>query len=91
MQYDLSEEDILDVIISLIKQTYAGFMDYPADAVIDPKTFFVDLGINSIDHAEIMTLAMEKFGVDIPVEKFACTNCLVDAARLFFKALCKGG
>ncbi|MES2674910.1 MAG: hypothetical protein V4660_11775 [Pseudomonadota bacterium] len=49
------------------------------------NVFFVDLGINSIDYAEITYFVMEKLNVDYPLDIFTCTNRINDVVEIFYE------
>lgn len=46
--------------------------------------FFVDMGINSIEYAEIAYIVMNKLKVDCPLEIFARTNLVNDVVDICF-------
>ncbi len=46
--------------------------------------FFVDLGINSIDYAEIAHFVMSKLSIDFPLDIFTCTNRISDVVEIFY-------
>jgi acyl carrier protein len=46
--------------------------------------FFVDLGINSIEYAEIAYIVMNKLNVDHPLDIFVHTNCVNDVLDICY-------
>lgn len=53
------------------------------------KICFVDLGINSIDYAEIAHIVMGKLDVNHSLDIFCCTNRISDAVDIFHKLTLK--
>ncbi len=63
----MTEEDIFDVVRRKTTEVLPDIE--PAEVSIDGS--LSDLGANSIDRAEIVTLTMEELGVVIPVSDFS--------------------
>lgn len=46
--------------------------------------FFVDLGINSIEYAEIANIVMDKLNIVHSLDIFTCTNRISDVVEIFY-------
>jgi acyl carrier protein len=81
----MDKHEILNIIQSAIIEVSPG-----AEALLATRedknqdVFFVDLGINSIDYAEITYFVMEKLNVDYPLDIFTCTNRINDVVEIFY-------
>jgi hypothetical protein len=47
--------------------------------------FFVDLGINSIEYAEIANIVMDKLNIVHSLDIFTCTNRISDVVEIFYE------
>ncbi|GAA2495436.1 acyl carrier protein [Streptomyces thermolineatus] len=63
---DSAEEQVLAVL----RRTTAEIVPEVDPALITPDRTLSDLGCNSIDRAEIVTLTMEELGIVVPVHEF---------------------
>lgn len=84
----MEKHEILKIIHSAIIEV----SPYAADILEkqenkDTKYFFVDLGINSIDYAQIALILMHKLDIDISIEVFASTNSISDVVKIFYEEL----
>ena len=89
MAYDTAQANILNTLIASIKESSSVVNDQPPNIILEAGTCFVDIGINSIDYAEILSIAMEKLGVDIPLEEFANTNNITDVVNILIRKTCQ--
>jgi acyl carrier protein len=87
MEYTLTRDKVLDVILSSINESSVSLLGNLPCSEIESHVCFVDLGINSISYAEIVTIAMEKLDVNIPLDDFGKTNCIADVVDIFFNRL----
>ncbi|MFI5819640.1 phosphopantetheine-binding protein [Streptomyces rishiriensis] len=63
---DSAEERVLAVL----RRTTLEIVPEVEPALFTPDRTLSDLGCNSIDRAEIVTLAMEELGIAVPVHEF---------------------
>jgi polyketide biosynthesis acyl carrier protein len=66
----MTEQEVLDVVRSCTTEVLPH-LD-PAEVTLDGN--LTDLGANSIDRADVATLAMEKLGIAVPVGEFQGVN-----------------
>lgn len=50
----------------------------------------VDLGINSIDYAEIAIIVMNRLGIDQSLEIFTCKNRISEVVDIFYDLIAVG-
>lgn len=77
--------EILNTIYTAIVEvspSAAELLSPRSDKMMD--VFFVDLGINSIDYAEITYIVMNKLNVTQPVDIFTCTNRISDVVNILY-------
>lgn len=77
--------EILNIIydvISEVSPSAATMLPMGADKM--PDIFFVDLGINSIDYAEIAHTVMDRLNVVQPIDIFTCTNRISDVVDILY-------
>lgn len=77
--------EILNIIRSAIIEVSpyaAGLM--PMKAVGNQDFFLVDLGINSIDYAQVVLIVMNKLDIDFPIDVFARTNSINEVVDIFY-------
>lgn len=77
----------LDEIIALLHSTISQVSPYSTDVIGQSskdfqERFLVDLGVNSIDYAEIATLMMDNLHVDLPLNTFYKVNKVRDIAEI---------
>ena len=73
----MTKGEILNHLLFAAREVSPAIEDILTDSnsdAIRADTCFVDLGINSIDYIEIVTIIMEKLNIAIPINRFACTN-----------------
>ena len=58
-------------VFELVKNNILEILPKTQADLIDPEQSLVDLGANSVDRMEIVTLSMEDLGVKIPLMSFA--------------------
>ncbi|MES2824518.1 MAG: phosphopantetheine-binding protein [Pseudomonadota bacterium] len=82
----MEKHDILNIIHCAIVEVSPCAAEYLAKKNSDRKQdiFFVDLGINSIDYAEIAHFVMGKLNIDFPLDIFTRTNRLDDVVEIFY-------
>lgn len=59
-----------DHIFAVVKRCVLDVVPDLDPALIDPDSTLADLGCNSIDRADIVTMAMEELGVSVSVSEF---------------------
>lgn len=57
-------------ILEMIRRTVVAVVPEIEPAAVTPDRTLTELGCNSIDRAEIVTMAMEELGVVVPVPEF---------------------
>ena len=75
-----TEQDVFEVVR---RNTLEVLPEVPADLVRIDGTL-TDLGANSIDRADIVTLSMEALGITVPIREFQAVRdiqSLVDLLR----------
>ncbi len=87
MEYAREKSDIFEVIVTAIRESSSAFIEPALGIDLDGKTCFVDLGINSIDYAEIMAIVMERLDIDMPLEEFVNTNNILEVVNIFIDKL----
>lgn len=64
----MTEQDVLEVVRRV---TLEVLTDVDPERVAMDGTTLSDLGANSVDRADIATMAMEELGITVPVSAFA--------------------
>ncbi len=77
----LDQESALDVL----RVTTREIMTDLDPAAFDPGRTLSELGCNSIDRAEIITLSMERLGVAVPVTELHSGLLIADLVALLQK------
>jgi polyketide biosynthesis acyl carrier protein len=80
---DSVEQEVFAVVRSCILQVLP---DVDASA-IEPPVSMRDLGANSVDRMEVVTMAMEQLKVRIPVAEFADVKNIGQLVQLYCRAL----
>jgi polyketide biosynthesis acyl carrier protein len=63
-----------DEIFQLVKKNIVTVLPYLAGKEIPIEKSLKDLGANSIDRAEVVTLSIEDLGIKIPMVEFGKVN-----------------
>jgi len=77
-------------ILDIMRGAIINVSPYAEDLVSNKREFqnlnvcFVDLGINSIDYAEIMLIVMDKLNLDFSLDIFTGTNRIIDAVNIVY-------
>jgi polyketide biosynthesis acyl carrier protein len=66
MAHTMTTHDVFEVVRRTTLEVLPDI--YPSDVTIDRA--LTDLGANSIDRADIVTMAMEDLGITVPVGQF---------------------
>lgn len=79
----------IDEIIELLHTTILQVSPYSLSAIDQSGKSFkecclVELGVNSIDYAEIVTSVMEKLKIELTLNNFCRVNKVDDIAELLF-------
>ncbi|WP_075185110.1 phosphopantetheine-binding protein [Teredinibacter haidensis] len=79
----------IDEIIELLHATILRMSPYSLETIdqagkVFKESYLVDLGINSIDYAEIVTTMMENLKIGVPLNNFCSVNRVDDIAELIF-------
>lgn len=80
-------------IVELLFETICEVSDYAKNELdslqLDQtaKLHFIDLGVNSIDYAEVATIINAKVGIEIPLDIYAKTNSIGEVADLIQNSL----
>ncbi|MEE8060031.1 MAG: phosphopantetheine-binding protein [Pseudomonadales bacterium] len=80
----MTKQDLLEILLSAVKEVSSVNEAFLSTLNPDTDIYFVDLGVNSIDYAEIVTIIMEQLNVDLPLDDFAKTNSIRDVVDLLF-------
>jgi hypothetical protein len=85
--------EILDIIHSAIFEvsSYATDILMNSDSIMKQNICFIDLGINSIDYAEIADIVMRKLHIEHSLDIFTSTNSISDAADIFYDLISASG
>jgi len=78
----MQREEILAKLIRIGRETVPEFQD----AEFDPNKSYRDLGINSLDLMQILTVAMKELKTKIPTAQLSEVTTLNGLADLFVKA-----
>ncbi len=81
----MTKLEILNTIhgaITEVSPSAAEVLSLKGDKIND--SFFVDLGINSINYAEIAYITMSKLNLVQPIDIFTCTNRISDIANILY-------
>jgi acyl carrier protein len=73
---------VYDAIIEVAPYT-ADFLTKKSESG-NHNFFLVDLGVNSINYAEIAQIVMDKLHLVCPLDVFTCTNRIDDVAEIFY-------
>ncbi|MGN7825028.1 poly(3-hydroxyalkanoate) depolymerase [Chitinophaga varians] len=76
-----------DKIINLIKENLIEIIPELEGTTVMSDVSLVDLGANSIDRAELITVTLERLQLDISRVEFATANSIEDIATLIEKKL----
>jgi acyl carrier protein len=82
----MDRREILNIIHSAIIEVSPYTVDFLTKTNEDRSRdfFFVDLGINSINYAEIAHIVMGKLNVNYPLDMFTRTNRINDVVEIFY-------
>jgi hypothetical protein len=82
----MDKREILNMIHSAILEVAPYALDLLTLKKADKNQglCFVDLGINSINYAEIAHIVMGKLHVDYPLDVFTRTNRIDDVVEIFY-------
>jgi acyl carrier protein len=82
----MDRREILNIIYGAIIEVSPYTLDFLTKVNEDRSRdfFFVDLGINSINYAEIAHIVMDKLKVSYPLDIFARTNRINDVVDIFY-------
>ena len=85
----MEKYEILNIIYSAINETspYAKELLSTYCGERGKSASFVDLGINSIDYAEISSIVMDKLNITHTLDIFTSTNCISEVAQIFYDLL----
>ena len=72
-----------DELLNIIKTNLFEIIPELEDEEFGLDEKFVDLGMNSIDRGELITLTLESLESDIPRVEFVKANCINDLLDLF--------
>lgn len=84
----MEKSEIIRVIYSAIVEV----SPYAAESLSkikggDENIFLVDLGINSIDYAQIANMVMNDLNIDRSLDVFARTNSIPEIVDIFFELM----
>ena len=51
----------------------------------NPDPLLIELGINSIDYAQIANIVMDKLSIDAALDIFTCTNRVSEVVEIFHR------
>lgn len=77
-------------ILSIIHDAILEVSPFAAEQLVDrdiknQDTLFIELGINSIDYAEIASIIMDHLNLDLSLDIFTRTNHIGDVVEIFYK------
>jgi acyl carrier protein len=83
----MNQHEIFQIICSAIIEVSSVASDLLGNIDDSKKEdlYFIDLGINSIDYAEIAHIVMGKLNLQYPLDIFAQTNNIKEASKIFHK------
>ena len=91
MKIKLSENNMDKLaILDIMRRTIVDVAPFAEDLLENSgdlknlRVCFVDLGINSINYAEIMLIVMDKLNLDFSLEIFTRTNNISDAVDIVY-------
>jgi acyl carrier protein len=72
----MEKREILNIIYSAIVECFPSTEELlrEKERSGEHNFFLVDLGLNSIDYAEVVNLVMGKLNIDRPLDEFTHTN-----------------
>lgn len=82
----MEKHEICSIVHSAIVEASPGAAEFFTRKAEEnsPDVFFVDLGINSIDYAEIANIVMDKLNIAHSLEIFTRTNRVNDVIEIFY-------
>jgi len=76
-----------DEVLDTIRRTVLLVLPDLEPDLVQPQRTLTELGANSIDRAEVVSLTMETLGVDVPVAAFAGVRDIGGLAALLRRHL----
>lgn len=76
-------------ILNIIRSAIIEVSPYAAELMAirssgTQNVYLVDLGINSIDYAQIVLIVMNKLEIDFPIDVFSRTNSINEVVDIFY-------
>jgi polyketide biosynthesis acyl carrier protein len=76
-----------DAIFAAVRRNILEILPQVSPKAISPDKSLVDLGANSVDRMEVVTLTMEDLGVKIPLMSFAGVSDIGGLVSVLFENL----
>lgn len=73
---------VADTVLDAIRRSIIEVLPEIGSDEVRPDRSLTDLGCNSVDRAEVVSLAMEELGVEVPVAAFADVTDIGGLAEL---------
>lgn len=74
-------------VLILVKEIICEVLPDLDQAQIAPNKSLLELGANSVDRVEVVTMSMERLDLTVPLSKFANVNNIGELVAVLCKAL----